>query len=62
MSKPFTIIAALVFLVVAAAHAYRLYAHLAVTVGSHDIPMSLSWAGAVVALVLGLMLLVESRR
>jgi hypothetical protein len=60
--KPFTLIAALVFLAVAAAHAYRIYAGLAVAVGDHTIPMSLSWAGAVIAALLGIMLLVESRR
>ena len=62
MSKPFTIIGAIVFLLVAAAHAYRIYAGLAVTVGPHDIPMVASWIGAAVAALLGIMLLVESRR
>ena len=60
--KPFTLIAAVVFLAVAAAHAYRIYAGLAVTIGPHAIPMSASWAGAVIAALLGIMLLVESRR
>jgi hypothetical protein len=60
--KPFTTIAALVFFVVAAAHAYRIYAGLAVHVGGHDVPMTLSWVGAVVSALLGIMLLAESRR
>jgi len=59
--KPFTLISALVFFVVAAAHAYRIYAGLAVVVGSHDIPMWGSYAGAVVAALLGVMLLSEAR-
>jgi hypothetical protein len=60
--KPFTTIAALVFVVVAAAHAYRIYAGLSVVVGGHDIPMWGSWVGAGVAALLGIMLLAESRR
>lgn len=62
MSKPFTTLGAIVFLVVAAAHAYRIYSGMAVVVGGHEISMMASWAGAAVAAVLGLMLLVESRR
>jgi hypothetical protein len=62
MAKPFTHIAALLLLVVAAAHAYRLYAGLAVVVGAHDIPQWVSWPGAIVAGLLGLMLFVEARR
>jgi hypothetical protein len=62
MSKPFTIIGAILFLLVAAAHVYRIYAGLTVTVGPHDIPMVASWIGAAVAALLGIMLLVESRR
>ena len=53
MSKPFTIIGAIVLLVVAAAHAYRLYAGLPVVVGGHDIPMDASWIAAAVAALLG---------
>lgn len=60
--KPFTTIAALLLIVVAAAHAYRLYTGMAVVVNGHDIPMWASWAGAAVAGILGLMTLVESRR
>jgi hypothetical protein len=62
MSKPFTLIAAIVFLIVAAAHAYRIYTGFPVTVGAHDIPMMASWIGGAVAALLGIMLLVESRR
>ena len=62
MSKPFTMIGAIVFLLVAAAHAYRIYAGIPVTVGVHDIPMMVSWIGGAVAALLGIMLLVESQR
>jgi len=62
MSKPFTTLGAIVFLLVAAAHVYRIYAGLSVVVGGHDISMTVSWAGAVVAAVLGIMMLTEARR
>jgi hypothetical protein len=60
--KPFTTIAALLLLAVAAAHAYRIYAGLSVVVGGHDVSMMASWVGAAIAALLGIMLLVESRR
>jgi hypothetical protein len=62
MGKPFTYIAALLLLVVAAAHAYRLYAGLSIVVGAHDIPLWVSWPGAIVPALLGLMLFAEARR
>jgi hypothetical protein len=62
MSKPFTTIGAIVFLIVAAVHAYRIYADVPVTFGVHDIPMMASWIAAAVSALLGIMLLVESRR
>ncbi|HTQ13706.1 MAG TPA: hypothetical protein VMH86_07515 [Rhizomicrobium sp.] len=60
--KPFTIIAALIFFFVAAAHAYRAYAGWPVTLGGHDIPMWGSYVAAVVSAFLGVMLISESRR
>jgi hypothetical protein len=60
--KIFTFLGALVFLIVAAAHAYRLYTGMSVSVGGHIIPMSLSWWGGGIAALLGLGLLFESRR
>jgi hypothetical protein len=62
MAKPFTTIGAIVFLAVAVAHAYRIYAGLSVVVGSHDIPMMASWAGAAVSALLAAGLFAESRR
>jgi hypothetical protein len=62
MSKPFTIIAAIIFLLVAAAHAYRAYAGLAVVVGGHEIPVMASWIAAGVSAVIGLMLFREGGR
>jgi hypothetical protein len=57
--KPFTIIAALFLLVVAAAHAYRAYAGLDLVVAGHAIPIVVSWVAAAVTAILGLMLFVE---
>jgi len=62
MSKPFTTIGAIIFLVVAAAHAYRIYSGFTVVVGDHDIPMMVSWIGAAITALLGIMMLIESRR
>ena len=62
MAKPFTMVAALVLLVVAAAHAYRLVAGVTVIVGGHDVPLWVSWPGAIVAALLSAMVFVESRK
>jgi len=61
--KPFTTIAGLLFLLGAAIHAYRLFVNpVAVTVAGHAIPLVASWAILAVALLLGVMLLLEARR
>jgi lipopolysaccharide export LptBFGC system permease protein LptF len=62
MLKPFTTLAALLFLLGAVLHAYRIYSGFAVIVAGHTIPMWGSWIGVAVAALLGVMLLVESRR
>lgn len=62
MSKPFTTIAALLFLAIAAIHAYRIYSGFDVIVAGHTLPLWGSWAGAAVAALLGVMLFAESRR
>ena len=62
MSRPFTTIAAIVLLAVAAAHAARVAMNLDVVVGSFQVPMSASIAGAVIAGLLGLLVLREARR
>lgn len=59
MSKPFTTVAALLLLVIAAAHAYRAYAGLDLVVASHVIPIGISWIAAAVCAGLGIMLFVE---
>ena len=60
---PFTRLAALLFLVAATAHAYRLFEnHFAIVVAGHEIPLWASWIGLGAGLVLGLMLFAESRK
>ena len=62
MAKPFTMVAALLLLVVAAGHAYRLIAGIPVIAGGYDVPLWISWPGAIVAALLSVMVFVESRK
>lgn len=60
--RPFTMLAAILFLAFAAIHAYRLFANnFDIIIGGHDVPLMASWGFLAVGLVLGLMLLTESR-
>ena len=61
MAKPFSKIAALMLLIVAAAHAARLAMNVDVVVGNYQVPMSVSIAGAVIAALLGLLVWREAR-
>jgi hypothetical protein len=61
-NKPFTLIAALIFLVVAVLHVIRLVKHFHVVLGSHMIPMWVSWLGVIIPLILVWGLWRESRR
>jgi len=45
-------IASVIFAIVAIGHAVRLLRHTQVIVGSHMIPMGLSWVGLIIAAVL----------
>jgi hypothetical protein len=61
--KPFTTIAALILLIVAGVHAWRLYSGaIEIVVAGHVIPVWASWPGAIIAGFMGIMLLVEARR
>jgi len=60
--KPFTTIAAVLFLIIAGVHVYRLATGFEVTIAGSPVSMVVSWIGAVVGLVLGVMLLSEARR
>ena len=60
--KPFTLIAVLVFAVMALLHVVRLFTHFQVIVGSHTIPMWASWVGLIVAGLLAVMVWRENSR
>jgi hypothetical protein len=61
MTKPFTMIAALIFFAMALLHLYRIFTHFQVIVGSHVIPQWCSYFGLVIPALLGILLLRESR-
>jgi uncharacterized membrane protein YdbT with pleckstrin-like domain len=61
-TKPFTLIAALIFALIALLHLYRLFTHFQVILGSHTIPMWWSYVGIIVPGLLAVMLYRESRR
>ena len=60
-SKPFTMIAVLLFAVMALLHVYRLVTHFQIILGSHTIPIWASYVGVVVAGGLALMVYRENR-
>ena len=61
MGKPFTLIAALIFTLVALIHVYRLFTGFNVILGSQEVPMWVSYFGVIVPGLLAIMLLRESR-
>jgi hypothetical protein len=60
-TKPFTMIAVLIFALMALGHIYRLVTHFQIILGSHVIPMWASYVGVVVAGGLALMVYRENR-
>ena len=60
--KPFTLIAAAIFGLMALLHVYRLFTHFQVIVGNHTIPQGVSWIALIVTAGLSWMLLREARR
>ncbi len=61
-NRPFTLIAAIIFGLMALLHVYRLFTHFQVIVGSHTIPQYVSWIAILVTGGLSLMLFREARR
>ena len=59
--KPFTLIAAVLFAIMAALHAYRIATHFQVIVGSHTIAQGVSWIAVAVLGLMSFMLFRESR-
>jgi hypothetical protein len=60
--KPFTTIAAAIFLLMALIHAYRLIAEFPIAIGSVMVAQAMSWVGLTVAGILSFGLFRESRR
>lgn len=60
-SRPFTMIAALVFFAMALVHVYRVFTHFQIIVGSHTIPLWISYFGIVIPALLAIGLLRENR-
>ena len=61
-NRPFTLIAAILLLLVAAAHACRLFTHFQVNIGSYNVPQWFSIVGLVIAGGLSFGLFREARR
>ena len=61
MSRPITTIAAVIFFGIALVHVYRVFTHFQIIVGSHTIPMWISYFGIVIPALLAILLLRESR-
>ena len=60
-SRPFTTFAAIIFAVIALAHLYRLFTNFQIILGSHMIPIWMSYAGVLIPGILAVMLFRESR-
>ena len=60
--KPFTLIAAAIFALMALVHIYRIATDFQIIVGTHTLPMTVSYIGVVVTGILAVMLYAESQR
>lgn len=60
--KPFTLIGAILLLLVAAVHIYRIYAGFGVSVADQTVPMMVTYVAAAVFGIVGLGLLTELRK
>ena len=61
MARPFTWIASAIFALMALVHVYRLLTHFQLIIGSHTIPMWVSYAGVIIPALLSWMLCREAR-
>lgn len=59
--RPFTLIAAAIFALMMLIHVYRIATDFQIVLGSHSMPMSVSWLAIVVSGVLAVMLYRESQ-
>ena len=61
MARPFTWIASAIFALMALVHLYRVFTHFQIIVGSHAIPMWVSYVGIIIPALLSWMLCREAR-
>ena len=61
-NRPFTLLAAAIFALMALVHLYRIVTHFQIIIGSHEIPLPASWLLIAISGVLSVMLYRESRR
>ena len=59
--RPFTLIAAAIFALMMLGHVYRIATDFQIVVGSHSMPMSVSWLALVITGILAVMLYRESQ-
>lgn len=62
MTKPFTLIAATIFGLMALLHVYRLFVGIPITIGTAVIPLKLSWVALIVTGGMSYGLFREARR
>ena len=60
-ARNFSLTAAIIFAIIALAHLYRLFTNFQIILGSHMIPMWVSYAGVLIPGILAVMLFRESR-
>lgn len=61
-NRPFTLLAAVIFALMALVHLYRIVTHFQIILGSHVIPMTASWIAIAITGLLAVMLYRESQR
>ena len=62
MSRPFTLVAAIIFGLMALVHVYRIMTHFQVIIGTHEIAQGVSWVAIIVTAVLSFGLFREAMR
>ncbi len=61
-NRPFTLLAAVIFALMALVHLYRIVTHFQIILGSHTVPMSASWIAIAITGLLAVLLYRESQR
>jgi len=61
-NRPFTLLAAVIFALMALVHLYRIVTHFQIILGSHVVPMSASYVAIAITGMLAVLLFRESQR